>query len=442
MPFATYRWRARCATTGDIDGTVKRPFIAALFLLSSIEALAETYYVGPTATGDGSGGDWANVLPWSTSLARGTGNTYYLKNGSYGSGKTFSTAASGTTVITVRRATATDHGTETGWQPAFGTGGVIVAGTIAFTTPYWIVDGNDNTYHSYGIRLNVPFDGALGSPNERGISITTSDVIVRSVYVYGGTTPHDNRAAYVYSASSSTLQHIQLHNFGKDFNLLGNSSNITYDDLWIHGGMAAVGEHCDAWEINGDVSDNITIKNSLIDYSGQNIFFGGTPPLTHPGPYHIYGNVFTGGGPAIKERDPGLSTINNLYVYNNTFEATDHAFELGLGSGDIRNNLLYLNAYDGGLGDKTHDYNASDKSISETHFQLLTSDPFVSRATQNYHLSGPTTAGDATVGSPYGTDADGVTRSVDGVWDRGAYEYGAGVPATPAPSPPSVLSVQ
>ena len=42
----------------------------------------------------------------------------------------------------------------------------------------------------------------------------------------------------------------------------------------------------------------------------------------------------------------------------------------------------------------------------------------------DFRLLSPTDAGDDTIGETYLTDPDGNTRGADGVWDRGAFEYG------------------
>ena len=93
---------------------------------------ASNHYVRAGATGDGSGSDWINACPDFTgscavsSLVRG--DTYYVAAGTYGS-RTFNTAESGTLVITIKGATASDPGTDTGPVGADPTG--PVSGGIA-----------------------------------------------------------------------------------------------------------------------------------------------------------------------------------------------------------------------------------------------------------------------------------------------------------------------
>src|SRR5437899_8360956 len=58
---------------------------------------------------------------------------------------------------------------------------------------------------------------------------------------------------------------------------------------------------------------------------------------------------------------------------------------------------------------------------------IVLSNPFVDWVNENYHLLAATQAGN-TLSAPYNTDPDGNTRGADGVWDRGAFEFGASAP--------------
>ena len=90
--------------------------LIALLLLLANSVLAANHYVREGQSGDGSA--WNNALGnLPATLTRG--DTYYLADGWYG-GYNFTTVASGTTFIYVKKATAADHGTETGWSSAYG----------------------------------------------------------------------------------------------------------------------------------------------------------------------------------------------------------------------------------------------------------------------------------------------------------------------------------
>src|SRR5574337_72794 len=102
-------------------------------------AMAANHYVRAGAAGNNSGSDWTNAystLP--STLTRG--DTYYVADGSYGS-YTFKTAASGSTRIYVKKAIASDHGTDAGWLSSYGDGQAVFTATMIFNTSYWTFDG-------------------------------------------------------------------------------------------------------------------------------------------------------------------------------------------------------------------------------------------------------------------------------------------------------------
>jgi hypothetical protein len=101
----------------------KRPYCFFFFFLLPLLALpagATNHYVRQGASGNGS--DWTNACGDFTgscaasSLVRG--DTYYVAGGTY-TAKTWNTPASGTSVITIKKAIVADHGTATGWNDAY-----------------------------------------------------------------------------------------------------------------------------------------------------------------------------------------------------------------------------------------------------------------------------------------------------------------------------------
>ena len=116
-----------------------------LTLLAAFAApvFGANHYIRSGATGSQSGADWANACSGFTgscavsSLVRG--DTYDVADGSYGS-YTLTRGANGTSVITIKKATVQDHGTDTGWVDTFGDGQATF-GPLAFTTSYWMFDG-------------------------------------------------------------------------------------------------------------------------------------------------------------------------------------------------------------------------------------------------------------------------------------------------------------
>jgi hypothetical protein len=105
-------------------------------------------YVRAAATGAGTGADWTNAYTGfgtgagqvnPASLTRGV--NYYVAGGTYNASSTttFSTAASGTTLITILAPTIASHGTATGWSNAYQSQAVF--GPILIASNYWTLDG-------------------------------------------------------------------------------------------------------------------------------------------------------------------------------------------------------------------------------------------------------------------------------------------------------------
>ena len=111
-----------------------------VILLLTATANAATYCVGPSASGNGSGSDWSNQKAWTDTPARG--DTWYLRSSdttNYAA-KTLAAALSGTTLITIKKATTNDHVTATGWSDWMG-GQAVLYPTLRINTGYYVIDG-------------------------------------------------------------------------------------------------------------------------------------------------------------------------------------------------------------------------------------------------------------------------------------------------------------
>src|SRR5437899_1688927 len=116
------------------------------------------------------GSTWDNAfagLP--ATLVRG--DVYYIATANYTGGYRFNTPESGTTVITIKKATPTDHCTETGWQASFGVGQAVWdisnGGTFQFTdNGYWVFDGQyrSGLKSGHGFKINWGTKG-VGTSN-------------------------------------------------------------------------------------------------------------------------------------------------------------------------------------------------------------------------------------------------------------------------------------
>src|SRR5437870_5513644 len=105
-------------------------FALVAALACAAEARAADHFVRQGATGTGSGSDWTNAYT-SLPAALTRGDTYYVADGTY-SGYTFNYPASGTALITIKKATVANHGTAVGWLDTFGDGVATFTGPLYF----------------------------------------------------------------------------------------------------------------------------------------------------------------------------------------------------------------------------------------------------------------------------------------------------------------------
>ena len=87
---------------------IKKMLLFALLLLVPLQVFGVDKYVRQGASGSGSGADWINAYS-SLPAALVRGDTYYVADGSYG-GYSFDDTVSGSTAITIKKATIANHG--------------------------------------------------------------------------------------------------------------------------------------------------------------------------------------------------------------------------------------------------------------------------------------------------------------------------------------------
>lgn len=440
-----------------------RRWIVAIILLMAgshaILAQGTIYYIrdGGTASTTGTGacvstgsGDWntANAcddLP--ATLVRGA--TYYFADGTYATSKNLTTASSGTNRITLIKATESDHGTNTGWQTTYGdgywtenttpvNGGGATIGNVQIQNNYWTIDGNTNIVGRYGFSVNAATFSTGASFWVRRISgVAPSNMIFADI-----TMDHSSafcvddgscNFAYRFEASSVTATNMEIWNTQQDAVTVkdcGGGCILEY--LYIHGRLGGLGVHGDAIYISEEDNGTGIIRYSRINWSGQQMWFGGSSSAPAHGCWTAHGNIFYGGetsGQAIKSQSSGGYPIDCLYLYNNTIANMGTAsisISGAVAAGESRNNIFYDVPNPGFFG-RPHDYNwfkTGMSTQSEANAQTG-SDPFVNEPGNNYHLTAATNAGDTTIGAAYNTDMDGCSRGADSVWDRGAMEYNA-----------------
>lgn len=430
-------------------------------------ALGQEFCVRAGASGAGTGLDWVNAYPsLPSTLVRGA--TYFLADGAYGPYR-FDDAASGTTAITIRKATKDAHGPSTGWQDSFGDG-VAQWTSVEFATSHWVFDGVTGGgpgawtsgfgylfASSAGTDVNyVTLAGGIENITIRHASFIqngdTEQTTARANAIYNATTVNDSRFEYLHVDNISGLPFFLRFGTGNiiQFNWTGNICGMS---------VADVDQHCEALVMHG-----LNDLHFRWNYIGESPSSGGfvKNASSESSAVRIYGNIFRRGFPV----QCNTGTCRDWRVFNNTF-VTDITGPLG-GDGTWIGLLNYNNLMYGGYANPivgTHGSNwfsnlvgnscemkasasenvcisclAGCDSISEK------TNPFVDITGHTPDDFGIAQAVVALVGidvctldactgeKRYNLDAWGRNRVSDG-WTRGAFGYHSG------PQPPSSLRV-
>ncbi|WP_442496783.1 hypothetical protein [Methylobacter sp. sgz302048] len=459
--------------------TITLAAMLTLSLFATEAAIAANHYVRAGATGANNGNDWNNAytsLP--STLTRG--DTYYIAGGKYPA-YTFDDPESGSSVITIKKAIASDHGTDTGWQATYGSTQAVFDSQIVFNRSNYVFDGqtrNENdwfdgasygiqVYHSNQLNQNIII-GPNGGP-------AANNITVKNVYIDA---PYknlpSNQTIRQYAVDTDTYggpQHTGLV-FSRMY--VRGSNNVWF----LRSTTGAIVEYSasDGVVSNGANHGEIVnlyysginavirynkFRNAYLDSGGTAIVAITDGPNPIPGAgsgLEFYGNIvynFQTGDASIgfDGYAKGFKTSNSK-VYNNTFIGSIGG-NAGTAFGGGANNLVYNNlfinnrgvGFDGGPG-TVNDYNGFSDSNARGQSHAQTNVPtsiFANFNSNDFSLKSPTNAG-YSLSSPYNKDLLSNTRGTDGKFDIGAYEFGGSTQsATTGTStllPPTNLRVQ
>lgn len=402
---------------------------------------------------------WADACDQITTAENivARGETIWVANGSYGA-VTFNVATSGSTYIYVKKAIASSHGTDEGWSSSYGDGKADIA-SISFGSSFWNIDGQVGqwasdlpNYVAYGIRIRNNSGKLIDIPSATpDYEYITVRHIEASFTNTTGTGAWSNNMDVIFSyGQHTTFEYCWLHDGGRVIAIFMGANYVTFDHCVLErNGQAqrAMGwdptEHSEIIMFQPGSSYGVVRYSYIRDWDST----GGIILYDRNSNMSFYGNVFTQTGTYTDTN--GNGAINGLtagtglsaVVYNNTFADLRYGcnvLSMGTYTSRVTKNNIFYNCWrNGNIPDTTiggtYDYNwyYNSGTESETHIQRGTGDPFVNRAGKNYRLSSGTNAGDTSIGSNYKTDPAGNTRSADGVWDRGAFEFQSG--STPLP---------
>lgn len=425
-----------------------------LLLLMTVSAVAGNKCVGPTATGNGTGTDWSNKLAWTSTPVRG--DVWYLEDGTYAA-KTFSTPAIGTTVITIKKATSDEHGTDVGWSSSMGDGQAVINSTVRFTSSNWVLDG---AYRSesdwfdgaaYGIRI-------AHNNQDKQISIENTDVdniTIRYVHLQAiqGNLPSTTIGRYGFNLYDPEAWSGYPHAGGTFTGYVVSRCFFQYGNVpfFVRAGDGLVWEYCAVADSqsnsanHGEAMSAYENNNNFVIRYNKFVRVAGTAiiALTGGGGFKFYGNT-------VKDCNTsdgvigfaGRSTSNNK-VYNNTIvggTGYNAGTAWGSGTGNETYNNIWVNNSALSLA-SPHNYNVfhDGNNRGEANAQLnFSSANFSNYTAGDFRLRSATISGIA-LAAPYNTDMLGVVRGAGGTFDRGAFEFGGVVTNQPPTNPPVTL---
>jgi hypothetical protein len=447
---------------------------AAHVLLTSVvwlmpgSAFAADHYVRQGATGSASGNDWANAytnLP--ATLTRG--DTYYLADGSYGS-YTFDDPASGSAVISIVKATAAAHGTDTGWSSAYGDGQAVFSHWNVYTD-YYLFNGQTRnsdwqrgTLSQYGIK--IAGDRPLRLDNGSGTGGDNLTFLYVDIQGGGRDTGSGDDVVYGLTGNSNiTFQYCALHDSDRTIFLMrGNWQNLLVDHCYMARNTSTPAIHGELLSMTN--SNNVTWSNNIMEDIEGTAFIAGLNDGTASN-WKVFGNVafhsaayaadtgrvaghnFGVAGFIFVANDASNNnTANNFLVYNNTIynikgEWSGVIIQRGTGN-VVQNNIWYNSVRTNNTGVAASFnwyYNTTQDGDSSATKVVCSSNCsiFVDAANKNFALNKATSAGNI-LQAPFNLDIMGLVRGLDAVWDRGAYEY-SGSQATTPPAAPTALRV-
>ncbi len=453
--------------------------------LSAASAFATCHVVTPSGSGSKTGADWNNAYAGVPgTLTRG--DVYYLADGNYGS-FSFNTAASGSSVVTIRKAQSYDHCTDTGWDAStMGSAQAVFTRVLNVNAPYFTLDGNGTqTAQGCGGAPGPTIAAAPPTPSDCGIKIDDSTcssnciTVVRPnsgpftfqyVEFRGNSTPSANEDNFVQGSGSSpsTYNHIYGHNTGAVYFQYGCNQR-TVENSYFWGtevqGPTADGTHGQYSYCGNTDSNGVEAHNIYRDITGTAVWTFAFPQNTHSG-WVFYDNIIWStnsnlGALGLGWTSDGAlacinsgSNCNNFAFYQNTFVNTyggtginnentgsyivedniwygtnGPSFNTGSGGSYTLNHNSFLNT---GSGCPSGTANVCDNSAPNP----FTSWPGNNPATNPVFTLASDNAdwnNELALSSPYNTDAAGNTFTTD----RGAYQYMGG---TSKPQPPTGLA--
>ncbi|HIH09297.1 MAG TPA: hypothetical protein HA254_01365, partial [Candidatus Diapherotrites archaeon] len=464
---------------------------------TSSGSTAPVHYIRAGATGLNNGTSWENAwTSFAAVAAAGTsgwrrGDTYYIASGIYNENVSISRAESGTSRISIKKATIADHGPAADWSDFYASGQAEIDGTLVILNSYIDFDGVTGSDDSgYGIRIYYNKCDTAESPTVAIVSLGRGkdSIHLRHLDIRGcGYATYDRVGGFVQSGDNTEPDY-------SGTNPVNPSYDIEITDSWIHevsvngltigghigtsyerGSLGFLLENTRVERTGGTMyaypnwhgqgmqigysatQDYIVLRNNkFIDMNGTGyIAVLGKSVNNH---FRIYNNLFYSTDRNEFKASPGVITflaynipVNNVQIYNNTFYNIDlKGITNGMppsapnpgSNNELKNNLFVNSRFTyGNVGFTTqnNDYYGNDGvgvPKGEQGQQGEAADPFVNSAGYDFRLKSTANAKDngVNLGSIFSADVIGVSRPQGSGWDIGAYEYNLGQSANQSPA--------
>lgn len=195
-------------------------------------------YIYASASGSGNGSSWTNAFTdFGTgagkinpgSMARGV--TYWIAAGTY-TGSTFSTADSGTTVITIEAATTANHGPDSTWSNSYA-GQAVLSGANTISTDYWTFNGQTRGA-DWRSGYNLKFNGGTCCDGGADLIVTASGITIEYVELEGSndnftSSTQDDGVHFNGGANTGYIGYSWLHDTGCDIIGMFTNTGMTFE---------------------------------------------------------------------------------------------------------------------------------------------------------------------------------------------------------------------
>ncbi|NLX77066.1 MAG: PKD domain-containing protein [Clostridiaceae bacterium] len=386
----------------------------------------KVFYIREGANGANDGSDWNNA--WTAlpeALERGA--IYYIAAGTYGP-HIFNDPEVGSEIITIKKATVEDHGTDVGWKAAYADGQTLFTADVGpifqFDSGYYRFDGQTGSGKSgHGIKIYNPNDGDGGQGTVLRATKTARYLTFEHVEIEGcnwreDDTPSTRLLFFTGDVSHLTLRYCYVHESSSQWMYSSKSTDILIECCYFENCARGMG-----LKIFGSSDQmNVVIRYNHFEnvYSANNFIQLGEHHCQKSSGYEIYGNVFTMTDPSAKCSiaigNCSHSANDNVFIYNNTFyglKGCGLSFD-NENDTNIAANNLWVNC----------SRSPALKNIKDLNNSMNVYKPYIFANPDegDFRLVVPL-AGGTDLGSAWSVDPDGRIRGKDGEWDYGAYEF-------------------